>query len=79
VGRGEYLLTGFRNRDVREELGLTPSVMSYRLRVLRSHGVIRKVSGTHRYRFTDRGQELVAAVTKTLQIPASGENRETPP
>ena len=80
IGRGEYLLNGFRNRDVRASLGkVSASVVSYRLRLLRSHGVIRKVSGTHRYQVTASGRELLAAVTRTLRMEAPAENRETPP
>lgn len=80
IGRGEYLLNGFRNRDVRASLGkVSASAVSHRLRLLRSHGVIKKVSGTHRYHVTASGRELLAAVTKTLRMEAPAENRETPP
>lgn len=85
VGRGEHLIHGFRNRDVRAALsgpaGDDPAAarrasaaVTRRLRRLRAHGVIRKVSKTHRYQVTDTGRELIAAVTsahaaqpKTLQ------------
>jgi hypothetical protein len=79
IGRGEYLVNGFRNRDLRADLGLSTSQMGYRLRLLRAHGVIRKVSGTHRYQITERGRELTAALTKTKEIPAHGKNREILP
>ncbi len=81
IGRGEFLLNGFRNRDVRPGLEneMSTSAVSYRLRLLRHHEVIRKVSGTHRYQVTAKGRELLAALTKAQEIPASEENRETPP
>ena len=80
IGRGEHLLNGFRNRDVRASLGkVSSSAVSHRLRVLRAHGVIRKVTGTHRYQVTVLGRELLVAVTKAQRFEAVGENRETPP
>ncbi len=33
-----------------------------RLRILRGHGVIQKVTGTHRYHVTAKGRQLIAAV-----------------
>jgi hypothetical protein len=55
---------GFRNRDLRAHLapllGLDPShmtqgSMSYDLRRLRLHGLIKRIPGTHRYTVTDSG------------------------
>jgi DNA-binding HxlR family transcriptional regulator len=81
IGRGEFLLNGLRNRDVRAALGgeISTSAVSYRLRLLRHHGVIRKVSGTHRYQVTDKGRELLAALTKAQEIPTTEENRKISP
>jgi hypothetical protein len=58
------LPNGFANRDLREHLapllGLTPTSltqgkMSYDLRRLRLHGLIKRIPGTHRYQVTDFG------------------------
>jgi len=38
---------------------------SRRLRLLRAHGIIRKVPKTHRYRLTARGELLTAALFAT--------------
>ena len=79
ISRGEFATAGFRNRDLR--LLLHPSLakaspddirrlsarVSYRLRLLRAHGVIRKVPKTHRYRLTTRGQLLTAALFAARQ------------
>ena len=58
---------GFRNRDLRDLLGLlaprpatiSPTISagqaSYDLRRLRAHGLIHRVPGSHRYRVTDTG------------------------
>jgi hypothetical protein len=80
IGRGECLLHGFRNRDVRAGLKdkVSTSAVSYRLRLLRHHGVIYKVSGTHRYQVTPKGRELIAALTKTQEISTPEENRKMP-
>ena len=77
VSRGEFATAGFRNRDLRRLLGPAgadapadevrrrSARVSRRLRLLRAHGVIRKVPKTHRYRLTDRGQLLTAALFAT--------------
>lgn len=74
VGRGEYSLNGFRNRDLQPHL--FPSAASSeaerkkrsaqvtrKLRLLRGHGLIRKVPKTHRYQLTEKGHELVVALS----------------
>lgn len=74
VGRGEFLITGLRNRDVREALyGSAPAdpvqakrqsaAVTRKLRLLRAHGIIRKVARTHRYQVTATGRELITALT----------------
>jgi hypothetical protein len=66
------LPTGFANRDLRALLapllGLPPESMtqgrmSYHLRRLRLHGLIKRITGTHRYTVTDFG--LAAAIFLT--------------
>lgn len=75
VLQGEFLLKGFTNRDLREQLEprLTPDPqerhrisgrMTRRLRLLRAHGLIRKVSGTRYYRVTPRGHQIMTAALK---------------
>jgi hypothetical protein len=73
VQRGEYLITGFRNRDVRQELYGDrcgdPAIhrqqsgrVSRLLALLRAHGLIQKIHKTHRYQVTARGREQIAAI-----------------
>ena len=72
VGRGEYLLNGFRNRDLRQRLfGRTDdpatrrrqsAAVTRKLRLLRAHGLIRKVPRTHRYLLTEKGQQCITAL-----------------
>jgi hypothetical protein len=75
VLKGEYQLKGFTNRDVREQLepgrGTDPQEgrrasgrTTRRLRLLRAHGLIGKVSGTHYYRVTPRGQQIMTAALR---------------
>ena len=69
IGSGDFLLSGFRNRDVRASLGCTSAAATYRLSLLlsllRAHKVIRKISGTHRYQVSNFGRKLLASLAKT--------------
>jgi hypothetical protein len=73
VGRGEHLITGFRNRDVRRclygerskdaaEHRKQSGRVSRLLGLLRAHGLIKKIPKTHRYQVTSRGREPIAAI-----------------
>jgi hypothetical protein len=73
VSRGEFLLNGFRNRDIRALLyGDTPSdkqtqrrhagAVTRRLRLLRVHGLIHKVSHTHRWMLNAKGYKAITAL-----------------
>jgi hypothetical protein len=74
VGRGEFMVNGFRNRDVRTALfgaAIDPAeakrqaaAVTRLLRLLRAHSVIQKVAKTHRYQVTTRGRDLIAALTR---------------
>jgi hypothetical protein len=81
VSRGEWLVAGFRNRDIRQALdGDAPDETTRRradarvtrlLRLLRAHGLIKKVPRTQRYLLTAEGTSvipaLLAANNATLQ------------
>jgi hypothetical protein len=73
--KGEYLIQGSRNRDLRKDLepGEETDPISKRkasarisrlLRLLRAHGLIYKVPKTHYYRLTKKGQEVMTTATK---------------
>ena len=74
ITRGEFATAGFRNRDLRAILypsksGAIPADVrrvsarvSRQLRLLRAHGIIKKVPRTHRYQLTQRGHLLTAAL-----------------
>jgi len=72
VNRGEFVLRGFRNRDVRALLyGKTASdterqrqgaAVTRQLRLLRAHGLIQKIPKTHSYRVSAKGQTVLTAL-----------------
>lgn len=72
VSRGEFSVNGFRNRDVRTLLwkGRCDTTEQRRrtgrtgrkLNLLRAHGLIRKINGTHRYVVTDKGRTTMTAL-----------------
>lgn len=78
VARGEFALNGFRNRDLRAILhGDAPAdpVLAKRqaaritrqLRLLRGHGLIRKIPKTHRYQLTPTGRTTITALLVAQQ------------
>jgi hypothetical protein len=72
VSRGEFTLNGFRNRDIRRLLFTSKASeqeqkrrvanVTRRLRLLRGHGLIRKITGTHRYVLTAKGRSTITAL-----------------
>jgi hypothetical protein len=75
IANGHWLLTGFRNRDLRAEwfghcddateLRRRSGAISRKLRLLRAHGLIRKREGTHRYLLTKVGRQTITALQST--------------
>jgi hypothetical protein len=72
AGRHYRALNGFGNRDIRQahfagrcdgrELNRRMGWIGRRLRLFRAHGLIAKVSGTHRYIVTDKGRTTITAL-----------------
>jgi hypothetical protein len=78
VSRGEFTLNGFRNRDLQGIFFSRPAAtpaearrrsawVSRQLRLLRAHGLIRKLTGTHRYQVTASGRTVITAVLTALR------------
>ena len=78
VSRPEFLLNGFRNKDLRlilfgssqasaKEQRRQSAQVSRQLRMLRAHGLILKVVHTHRYQLTARGRTILAALQAARQ------------
>lgn len=73
VNRGEFILNGFRNRDLRGLLFPTEATSTQHerqrsakvtryLRMLRAHGLVNKVPKTHRYMLTLKGRRVITAL-----------------
>jgi len=73
INHGEFLINGFRNRDLQKllyqaeagsprERRRRSATISRALRLLLSHGLIQKVPPTHRYHVTDTGRTILVAV-----------------
>jgi hypothetical protein len=76
IGQAEFLLTGFRNRDLRallfkdepsspEEAKRRANKVTRLIRMLRAHKLIRKVSKSTRYQITPHGQQVITALKAT--------------
>jgi hypothetical protein len=77
VSRGQFTLSGFRNRDLQriffkqaaplpQEARRRTAQVGYRLRLLRAHGLIHKITGTHRYQLTPSGRKAITAILTAL-------------
>jgi hypothetical protein len=72
VSRGEFLINGFRNRDVRvilfgectdrAQARREAAKVTRQLRLLRAHSLIQKVAKTHRYMLSPQGTKIIAAL-----------------
>jgi DNA-binding HxlR family transcriptional regulator len=82
VSRGEFNLNGFRNRDLRRLLnGAEPAdpaeakrqaaAIGRKLQMLRAHGLIKKVTHTHRYLLTDHGRAVITALSAAQRASVS--------
>lgn len=78
VAGGEFFITGFRNRDIAKELfpkafasqkerKRAAAAVSYRLRILRAHGLIMKVQQTNRYFVTKKGRSIITGIIAAHQ------------
>jgi hypothetical protein len=78
VNHGEFLLNGFRNRDLQRllysksteavnEKRRRSAAVTRQIRLLRAHGLIRKIPRTHRYQVSDRGRVALTALLAARQ------------
>jgi hypothetical protein len=86
VSSGEFLLHGFRNRDIATRLYHRPAKdhaerkrrsarVSRLLRLLRAHRLVEKIAHTHRYLVTKHGAAVLAAVLGIPDLPLSAIKR----
>lgn len=78
LSRGEWTIAGLRNRDLQALLyrgqprdkkaaRRRSAAVSRKLRLLRAHGVIRKLPHTHRYVITESGRAVLTAIVAAQQ------------
>ena len=77
INHGDFLINGFRNRDLQkllydaeapaDERRRRSAAVSRSLRLLRAHGLIQKVPRTHRYQVTQTGRVILVAVLTTAR------------
>ncbi len=76
ISDGEFVVEGFRNCDLAARLygskpadpaerGRIASKVSYRLSILRGHGLIRKLPKRRRYQMTTKGRQIVTALLQS--------------
>lgn len=82
VARGEFAINGLRNRDIRAllyggeaadeaEARRRSAAVGRKLALLRAHGLIRRVSRTHRYQVTDQGRLAITALLAAAEANAT--------
>jgi len=78
LSRGEWTIAGFRNRDIQHLLYMSQprdtkvarrrsAAVGRKLRLLRAHGLIRKLPHTHRYLITESGRAILTALLAAQQ------------
>ena len=78
VSDGQFILNGVRNRDLQRVFFPHPAAtplearrrsawVSRKLRLLRAHGLIRKIPHTHRYQLTPAGRTTTTAILTARQ------------
>jgi hypothetical protein len=78
ISRGEFTINGLRNRDLQHLYFAHPPAspiearrrsawVSRKLRLLRAHGLIYKISHTHRYQLTTAGRTATTAILTALR------------
>ena len=81
VSRGEFMIRGICNRDVREALFPTPTtdpaeakrrsaLVSRKLRLLRAHGILHKIKGRHLYQVSQAGRTILTTFLIARQASA---------
>jgi len=81
AGRGEFMIRGIRNRDIRDRLFPSPAsnaaetkrrsgLISRKIRLLRAHRMIRKTKGRNLYHVTESGRTILTTFLIARQATA---------
>ena len=69
LGRGEFNISGFQNKDLRRRLSdRTSGQISRLMKRLRLHGLIKKVGHTYKYYLTALGKQVIALGLKLKEL-----------
>ncbi len=68
ISSGEFNITGFRNKDLQEKLGLTCGQVSRQMKRLRTHGIIKKIGKSYKYYITKNGQKVIMTGLKLKEL-----------
>ena len=66
--RGEFNISGLRNKNLRSLLGKTTAQISYALKRLRLHGLVRKIGRSYKYYLTDLGRRVALTGLKLKEL-----------
>ena len=74
ISDGQFILNGFRNKDLRERLYSVDensdpllkkklsSKVTRKIRLLRAHGLVKKIPKTNRYMVSENGRKIISAI-----------------
>ena len=69
LGRGEFNISGFQNKDLRRRIqGKNTGQVSRLMKRLRTHGMIKKIGKTYKYYLTGLGKQVIALGLKLKNL-----------
>jgi len=69
ISRGQFTISGFRNRDLREWLpGHTGTQLGRMIKRLRVHGLLKKIGNRYKYYLTKLGRTVVTTALKLREL-----------
>lgn len=69
IARGEFTISGFQNRDLRQHLTARAGHhVSHLLKRLRTHGLVKKIGRTYKYYLTHLGRSVAATALKLREF-----------
>jgi hypothetical protein len=69
ISRGQFTISGFRNRDLRDWLpGRSAAQLGRMIQRLRAHGLLKKIGKRYKYYLTKLGKTVVTTALKLRQL-----------
>jgi hypothetical protein len=69
ISRGQFTISGFRNRDLREWLpGRSAVQLGRMIKRLRAHGLLKKIGKRYKYYLTKLGRTVVTTALKLREL-----------